>query len=80
MRPADLINNLEALRSSEKKRVVMETIIERSKDRNLPLNEFLLKWPFLKSTDGLRLEFKSLKMAKSMEYLIAKIRRKFKST
>ena len=80
IRPADLISNFEALGLAEKRRVAMETVIERSRDRHLPLGEFLDKWPFLKTIEGFRLEFRSLKMAKSMDFLIARIRRKFSST
>ena len=45
----------------------------------MDVGQFLEKWAFLNTIEGLRLEFRALKSLKSMDSTVSRIRRKFTS-
>ena len=74
--PREQLEGYLTLKQTDLKRLVGETLAERSEDRQaLELPDFLSKWPFLRHQCGLRMEFMAIKGVKNLNYISDRVRR-----
>ena len=66
------MKNLKAMRAVDRKRKVKLTLKDRAEIRKGSIDVFLGRWPFLKETEGLRMEFRAIKDKNSFDYLTSK--------
>ncbi|MEN2497426.1 MAG: hypothetical protein MHMPM18_001807, partial [Marteilia pararefringens] len=73
------LEGFSSLKLLDRRLLIQSTLGERSLDkRNLSLDEFLVKWPFLQHESGLRSEVRALKGIKDLDYMKNRIKRAIK--